>query len=166
MWEAAKKETCKVRKLRFALLLFAMIIHEFAYKKFLHEGKCNSPKKLLPSINKSKRESGEWLELKIFSGVITSIKGPSDVSVGFKFSKETTKTKIPDKAIYAIVSGLVHGTLSKANELKITHKQLNQTNNPCSKKRKRSNSDDDDDDDEQLQLKSGKTTYRGKSVKL
>jgi len=49
--------------------------------------KKDSPKNLVPSLNEEEGEVGEFLEIKLFGGVVTSVRGPSDLSGGLKITK-------------------------------------------------------------------------------
>jgi len=68
----SRRDLPDVKKFSTSFMMYVTILHELGHHK-LRKKRCRqSPKKIFPSL----KQKGEFIELKLFSGVITSIGGP------------------------------------------------------------------------------------------
>jgi hypothetical protein len=83
-----KTSRTHVVKFRTAFLMFATIVHELSHQKLRRHWLRESPKSKFPNLS-GNAESGEWLEIQLFGGVVRSRDGAKNLNGGLYLKYKT-----------------------------------------------------------------------------
>jgi hypothetical protein len=86
-----RESASAIVKYRCAFLTFAIIAHSLSHHTRRGVAEGESPVKYYPGLDGgNEAEADEWLEQALFGGLITSVRGPRDLSGGLQLRKKKT----------------------------------------------------------------------------
>jgi hypothetical protein len=109
--EKARAAAKDVDKFRWAFLVYAILMHEMSHQLLRRTKLRDSPKSLMGL--RGRAEAGEFLELKLFGGVILSTNGRGDISGGLKLQRKGPRNAIQEfkiKDSFIITAVCLSGT--------------------------------------------------------